>query len=105
MPKQTHRAVVAEMANLREYKSYLKENGVVYGEEGSNPFVMSFSEFQKANTNPLDGLYESLELANEAWLKAELAGQDVINDIYCDGFHARRNAMRLTHRIEEIEAK
>jgi hypothetical protein len=103
MPKKIHRAVVVEMTSLREYKSYLKENGVVYGQEGNNHFVMSFSEFQKANYNPIDDLYLALDVANEAWFKAEMAGQDVVNDICCDGYHARCNAMRLTHRIEEME--
>ena len=103
MPKQIHRAVVIRMTNLREYKRYLKENGVVFGQEINNLGVMSFTEFKNFNYNPIDGLYESLEIANDAWYRAEFDGQDVVDDVHCDGYHARRNAMRLVRRIEELE--
>ena len=102
-PKQIRRAAVIEMRNLREYKSYLKENGVTYVEGAVYPSLMTFSEFQKAGYNVVEELYKDLDNANEAWLRGTLAGQDDQN-FNCDAFHARRNAMRITHRLEELNA-
>ena len=104
-PKQIHRAVVLRMRNLREYKQYLIENGAEYKEGEVHPMLMSFSQFQKVGYNPIDSLYSQLDMANEAWYQAEKRGQDVVGDITCDGYHARRNAMNLTHRIESLEKR
>ena len=105
MPKQIHKAVVSRMRNLKTYKQYLRENGSEYKEGEVNPMLMSFEQFKRAGYNQIDELYKTLEIANDAWYKAEMAGQDVVKDITCDGYHARRNAMNLTHSIEELERR
>ncbi len=64
---------------------------------------MTFTEFQKAGYNIVDELYNDLDNANEAWLRGILAGQDDSN-MLCDAFHARMNAMRITHKLEEMGA-
>lgn len=104
MPKQIRKAAVIRMRNLREYKQYLKENGAEYKEGEVHPIFMSFEQFKRVGVSPLDEMYKTLEIANQAWYNAEMRGQDVINDITCDGYHARRNAMRLVAEIEKIES-